>query len=99
MPGVPGSFQARYSGHQTPVYQRQTRSTAHAALRALGTIFCGVCEQKRAAPRRGQQALAAAKRAGDRTRTDDSHLGKVALYQLSYTRVSKLLILQMGGDL
>ena len=30
--------------------------------------------------------------AGERTRTVDSHLGKVALYQLSYARVFKNII-------
>ena len=31
------------------------------------------------------------KKAGDRTRTDDNHVGNVMLYQLSYTRKSRLL--------
>ena len=29
--------------------------------------------------------------AGDRSRTDDNHVGNVALYQLSYTRIKKLV--------
>ena len=29
--------------------------------------------------------------AGDRSRTDDNHVGNVALYQLSYTRIKLVL--------
>jgi hypothetical protein len=38
-------------------------------------------------------------RAGDRTRTGDSHLGKVALYQLSYTRNRERFIVPCPANL
>ena|GEM_PF-4173981 len=37
------------------------------------------------------------KKAGDGTRTRDNHLGKVELYQLSYSRVANICVVQYIG--
>src|SRR5690606_15695734 len=49
----------------------------------------------RRSPRRGE--LLTAPRAGNGTRTRDPNLGKVVLYQLSYSRVWRTPILASGG--
>ena len=49
--------------------------------------FCGMAVNKE---EKGKVGIQGKKNgAGDRVRTDDIHLGKVVLYQLSYTRFKR----------
>ena len=84
MPQLEGGF----PGHEGP------EKEAPPGFEPGNKGFAGLCltawlrRQKRGATRLERRAHPSSK-AGNRTRTGDPHLGKVVLYQLSYSRKKK----------
>ncbi|CAM2178590.1 hypothetical protein PSAC2689_30081 [Paraburkholderia sacchari] len=67
--------------------KRTVRCSAHTALLARTTIGQILCGGLAACQTKGEALLPRNSGAGDESRTRDLNLGKVALYQLSYSRI------------